>query len=457
MEWIRSGAPCPREVVCDANRALLTAAVRCFTEYLTVEEYSDACKENNLPVCYIRIDVAHFMKTYANFLKNARPRIKTFYLSLLGQLILCRNIHTAEAILKGILIIVRSETEGTTRTNEETMCETYKIKMKNLLISSKEEIPMDDDLLQSDNMNIEKENLYSSNNKWSQWVKDIDHEIQEKISDNEGNRENAHYMPAFADCLLKDIKLIPMWSCICRDKFGYGRIPASSASVESDFNIMKNNFLKTEQIPTRADDFVMKHIKFISGRIKLANVNLQEKGTEDMIEQSTEHNVEIITTDNTINKNIEDECPACRNGDQPSGAHMCYICQKNVHALDSCSAPVGEEGYGQKRICRNCQKTRNVQNIIASREVEDWHGLTTVESQSRGRYLQEKNVENEFLLDKKIHKIPIIRNGGNVNLKAVTFGKKRYSFTNTCAFDSILQLFIAAYFETRQNQRINQY
>jgi len=44
MEWIRSGAPCPREVVCDANRALLTAAVRCFTGYLTVEEYSDACK-----------------------------------------------------------------------------------------------------------------------------------------------------------------------------------------------------------------------------------------------------------------------------------------------------------------------------------------------------------------------------------------------------------------------------
>jgi len=235
---------------------------------------------------YTHVDVAHFMKTYANFLRNTRPRVKTFYLSLLGQLILCRNIHTAEAILKEILIIARSETEGTTRTNEETMCETYKIKMKNLLISSKEEIPMDDDLLQSDNMHIEEENIYSSNNKWSQWAKDIDHEIQEKISDNEGNRENAHYMPAFADRLLKDIKLIPMWSCICRDKFGYRRIPASSASVESDFNIIKNNFLKTEQIPLRADDFVMKHIKFISGRTKLANVNLQEKGTEDMIEQS---------------------------------------------------------------------------------------------------------------------------------------------------------------------------
>jgi len=61
MEWIRSGAPCPREVVCDANRALLTAAVRCFTGYLTVEEYSDACKENNLPVCYIRMWMWHIL------------------------------------------------------------------------------------------------------------------------------------------------------------------------------------------------------------------------------------------------------------------------------------------------------------------------------------------------------------------------------------------------------------
>lgn len=65
MEWIRSGAPCPHEAVCDASRALLTAVVRSFTGYFTIEEYSDACKTNNLPLCYI--DVAHFIKTYANF------------------------------------------------------------------------------------------------------------------------------------------------------------------------------------------------------------------------------------------------------------------------------------------------------------------------------------------------------------------------------------------------------
>jgi len=41
-------------------------------------------------------------------------------------------------------------------------------------------------------------------------AEDIDNEIQQKIIDNKEDRENAHYMPTFADRLLKDIKLIPM-------------------------------------------------------------------------------------------------------------------------------------------------------------------------------------------------------------------------------------------------------
>jgi len=166
MEWIRSGAPCPREAVCDASRALLTAVVRSFTGYFTIEEYSDACKTNNLPLCYIRIDVAHFIKTDANFLKDAVSRVKVFYLSLLEQLILCCNIYAAEEILKGILIIARSETKGMTRNNERTLCETYKIKMKNLLVSSNQEIPIDDKTEFNNMLDIEETNI--NFNKWNQ-------------------------------------------------------------------------------------------------------------------------------------------------------------------------------------------------------------------------------------------------------------------------------------------------
>jgi len=39
---------------------------------------------------------------------------------------------------------------------------------------------------------------------------------------------------------------------LCHDKFGYGRISASSAFVEADFNIIKNVLLKNEETPVRA-------------------------------------------------------------------------------------------------------------------------------------------------------------------------------------------------------------
>lgn len=133
------------------------------------------------------IDVTHFIKKYANFLKDSRPRIKQFYLSIIGQPILCRDIKTAEDILKGILIIARSETEGETKDNNKTICEKYKIKMKHLAKESVEETIMEN--IKDYN---ETENEDGSNfNKWNYWAKDIDDKVKILLADNEGNRENA--------------------------------------------------------------------------------------------------------------------------------------------------------------------------------------------------------------------------------------------------------------------------
>ncbi|KAL6417362.1 hypothetical protein ACFW04_012803 [Cataglyphis niger] len=140
-------------------------------------------------------------------------------------------------------------------------------------------------------------------------------------------------MPKLADYLMKDVKLLPLYS----------------ASVESDFNIIKNIMLKNEKTPMRADEFVMKHVNFMSGRIKLVNVNSQD-----------------------------------------------YY----VHALAECSMPIGEEGYGQQRVCVDCQQINNVQDIIATKETENWRGLATADIKSKGRYLQKESIRNEFLLKK---------------------------------------------------------
>lgn len=271
---------------------------------------------------------------------------------------------------------------------------------------------------------------------------------------------------------MKDIKYLPMWSCICRDKFGYGRIPASSASVEADFNIIKNVFLKNEETPMRVDEFVSKHVNFLSGRTKLAHSRTEgdkmEKSNADISNDTIKSNSTIITEENEIEKsnvktkndsiksnhkiiintpNMTNPCPVCENGDKPTGAHKCDICKKAVHAIDECSVPLGEEGYGQMRICRDCSVKKIINDILPTREIENWRGLAiTKEKKTRNKYLQTDNLENQFVFHDKITKVPIMKNGGNITIQSVKLGNKRISLTNTCAFDSLLQLFIVAYF-----------
>lgn len=70
-------------------------------------------------------------------------------------------------------------------------------------------------------------------NDWSAWGIEINKEIENHLHEV-GDRDNAHYFPQLAERLLKDIHMFPLWLNVCRDDFGYGRIPATSAAVEGE-------------------------------------------------------------------------------------------------------------------------------------------------------------------------------------------------------------------------------
>ena len=73
--------------------------------------------------------------------------------------------------------------------------------------------------------------LFDDENSVTSWILWGDKLKQEAELESriEGINANAHYIPKLAKRLLKDIRWLPLWSCIFRDRYGYGRIPASSA------------------------------------------------------------------------------------------------------------------------------------------------------------------------------------------------------------------------------------
>lgn len=66
-EWERHGAPCPNEVIIDNSPALKSALARSFGRSVDLHHYIETTfnfllhKQNHLPPCFIRIDVAHFI------------------------------------------------------------------------------------------------------------------------------------------------------------------------------------------------------------------------------------------------------------------------------------------------------------------------------------------------------------------------------------------------------------
>jgi len=52
--------------------------------------------------------------------------------------------------------------------------------------------------------------------------------------------------------------------------FNISEITASSSSVESYFNDLKNRSFHNDNLPLRVDKFICKHIKEIDGMLKIA-------------------------------------------------------------------------------------------------------------------------------------------------------------------------------------------
>lgn len=86
-----------------------------------------------------------------------------------------------------------------------------------------------------------------------------------------GSIINACFNPDFANCLKKQlISYLPLWTGIMRCHFEGSSIIATSSSVESEFNDLKRRAFDIK-LPMRIDKFVLHHLDYLDGKVKLAS------------------------------------------------------------------------------------------------------------------------------------------------------------------------------------------
>lgn len=313
------------------------------------------------------------------------------------------------------------------------------------------------------------ENIELESSKFGSWLESIEKETDEMIlAQDNGDHDNAMYNPKFAKYFLRLCKLLPLCSYISCPFFNINEITHSSADVESYFKNVKQSL--GDIIPCSVDIFIEENIEMIKG------ITIEASQTQNYLEfvghsdrdgdapsnDSSGHadnipNEQIVeTTEDELlahidvdnesiirdpgNTAVETTCIACRNNDQPSGAHKCVQCGRNVHVLDGCSVSCGnEEGYGQGRICTSCTSKQSSHSQTAS-EMNYEESWNKKPCKKGSKYLAPMpNWHLNTNVKKKV-KIGVLQNGNLTNCTYRTSRNKTVGLRNTCAFDASCQV-----------------
>lgn len=122
--WLNFNVPSPRETVCDQSMALLSACVKFFTQYSSLKQYIRVCAKLALgkvstdpiwlPNCFIRTDVAHFIRLVSKWvpLKNTQGRVREVILRSIGVIIKNQSISEIYSVVLSLFVELTNETDG---------------------------------------------------------------------------------------------------------------------------------------------------------------------------------------------------------------------------------------------------------------------------------------------------------------------------------------------------------
>lgn len=472
-KWVNSNVPRPKEAVCDQSLALLSAIVQCFTQYSSLHEYLNICSEfilgdldvdsHWLPLCYVRTDVAHFIKLASKWipLKTVHKRVREVILRTIGLLIKCQSLNEIYLLVFSLFVVLINETDGNdVQTGIQTECEKHKqyiiratsTGMKNFeeqfnTIIGEAETEDEVHKLVENELNKQYEGLENYNNPFESWAQEIYE--KSKLSLTEGTGINPMYLPTLVPHIIKCFKLLPLWSGIMLPVFGYGDETANSAAVESSFNKVKNSTFKHISLPTDIELFLEQHITSLRGAALLRSNQTVS------LSPSLEGNLNDL--DNICAEKLQEscdtDCPLCKTGNLPSenGLHKCIVCNVPVHALPSCSTYTSDEE--EKRVCLMCSNNTATVNNLTDEDVsvESWKRQRLQKSRS---YLYPNSSLQHLRMNntKNIRSLPILKNGSRADeLKSCTVENiGKVIMSNTCAFDTVASILMVSYSDSTE-------
>ncbi|KAJ1518897.1 hypothetical protein ONE63_011493 [Megalurothrips usitatus] len=524
--WLRDGALIPKECDIDMSVALTAACVQAFAQLPSIQRYLEECAKILRPgdgvfvppPCFIRYDVAHFMKLLSKLpclnKDGVVKRTRQFYLRCLGQVIQCSQIDVIRQILVDIFTVALNESEGTCEvTEEDTPAQASKKRLINLIGNeagddltysspegmdrSAEEQLLEGFWTEVDSMTPQFGKMKRDFSAWGEAI------FMEVVESNimEGNWGNQQYLPELPKALLKLVDLLPMWSSIVVPHFGYGGPTASTTGSENNFNDTKHRAFGHIPLPIRVDEFLFFYIKVLSGKIKLSNAaaleeedpiehEIQEPGPEkkhgsesdghNMFEpdstqeepNGTNHDKEHDGDFNTRNifetdpeekpprdTLVEEEsgCPSCTKDIYPDGEYSCFYCSAGIHLNSMCSVEVEGLSQEDKNVaCIACsRKTERERLAIMEQQANDnWRGLSETKKRKRKSYLEKNSEWLSIDLNDNRSTVPVslLKNGNSNELKPIKIKQESFVLTNTCPFDSVLQILATAFCDSADFQ-----
>ncbi|CAI6370090.1 unnamed protein product [Macrosiphum euphorbiae] len=519
--WIKSGVNPPNEAVSDYSKALLGAMCKSFCSS-NLRSYVQKCffvltnSSNDLPPCFLRVDVSHMIKMFCrlqHFSGIRNKRLKEFYVRGFRLLLTSTSLERFKKLLKSLMVVILSPTDGWM--DENNMQPNPSESSRQYLLSlMKDTASFNDEYVAEECTNIEVLNdetdTVDSTNFYDQdEVARFIHEIETESNMDaltKGNRESAYFIPA----LLKDLKRycydFPLWTSVMVDQFKSPYLIATSSSVENDFNKLKNEVLKFSTRPMTADRFVIRHVKSIDEHSKLfrsmqlrntyANININNK--RDILLPECDSDIEI-SHKKTEHELINDICDydyetSFRNNDSNSNESISKVTQIEINSIYPQSpnikrkinkhlfSPAGRKIDIDSENSDNDIKTlldfkkndinSTINNLndndsnsletssCISSDIENWRGkgenptakLSIIKKYKKRTKYMDPTPEIERLLNKSLRS----KNQTlliNGNMKTpIRVNKKRYLVSNTCAFDSVCILIAMAYTDSKDYQ-----